>query len=187
AAHWLLLALTSVDHARRDSSRRPWVSVASSTTSCMRLLCRRLVMIKECPVTQDDDRSDSSWPAHDIDGDVNEQGVESAADAAEPAVGELAAEQSPAGAGDGAPVGTGGSTDDAATATEATEATEAAGDEPDSAATPGRRRRRWAVAASAALVVVALAVVLAVPAVANGLGLPWAPNRPTGDPPEPTV
>src|SRR5699024_8221800 len=95
--------------------------------------------------------------------------VESAADAADPSVDELATEQAPAAAGDGAPVGTGGSTDDAAAATES------AGDEPDSTATPRRRRRwRWAVPASAALAVVAL-------------GLPWAPNRPTGDPPEPTV
>ncbi|MBB3663305.1 D-alanyl-D-alanine carboxypeptidase/D-alanyl-D-alanine-endopeptidase (penicillin-binding protein 4) [Prauserella sediminis] len=53
---------------------------------------------------------------------------------------------------------------------------------------PKRRRGRALLFSGLALVlVVALGITLALPAVSNRLGLPWAPNLPKGDEPEPVA
>ncbi|WP_307849521.1 D-alanyl-D-alanine carboxypeptidase/D-alanyl-D-alanine endopeptidase [Qaidamihabitans albus] len=57
--------------------------------------------------------------------------------------------------------------------------------EPAPPAEPRRRRRGPVLGGLALLLVVAVGVVLALPDVSNRLGLPWAPNAPQGDPPEP--
>ncbi|WP_342768571.1 D-alanyl-D-alanine carboxypeptidase/D-alanyl-D-alanine endopeptidase, partial [Amycolatopsis palatopharyngis] len=55
------------------------------------------------------------------------------------------------------------------------------------AAPPRRRRRGLLIGALALIVVVAVGVTLALPGVANRLALPWAPNAPQGEPPEPVA
>ncbi|MEU3272736.1 D-alanyl-D-alanine carboxypeptidase/D-alanyl-D-alanine-endopeptidase [Saccharomonospora sp. NPDC006951] len=50
---------------------------------------------------------------------------------------------------------------------------------------PGGKRKRLVFSGIAVLVVIAVGVTLALPYVSNRLGLPWAPNAPKGDPPEP--
>ncbi|MCP2251841.1 D-alanyl-D-alanine carboxypeptidase / D-alanyl-D-alanine-endopeptidase (penicillin-binding protein 4) [Prauserella aidingensis] len=59
--------------------------------------------------------------------------------------------------------------------------------EADPGLAPKRRRRGRALALSglALVLVVAVGITLALPAVSNRLGLPWAPNLPRGDEPEP--
>jgi D-alanyl-D-alanine carboxypeptidase/D-alanyl-D-alanine-endopeptidase (penicillin-binding protein 4) len=53
---------------------------------------------------------------------------------------------------------------------------------------PTRRRRRGVLVGALALIlVVAVGVTLALPAVSNRLALPWAPNAPQGEPPEPVA
>jgi D-alanyl-D-alanine carboxypeptidase/D-alanyl-D-alanine-endopeptidase (penicillin-binding protein 4) len=52
---------------------------------------------------------------------------------------------------------------------------------------PRRRRRGLLVGALALILVVAVGVTLALPAVSNRLALPWAPNAPQGEPPEPVA
>lgn len=59
--------------------------------------------------------------------------------------------------------------------------------EPEAALVSGGRRRGLVLTAVAVLLVVALGVVLALPSVANRLALPWAPNAPKGDPPQPVA
>ncbi|SFB09119.1 D-alanyl-D-alanine carboxypeptidase / D-alanyl-D-alanine-endopeptidase (penicillin-binding protein 4) [Amycolatopsis marina] len=54
-------------------------------------------------------------------------------------------------------------------------------------ARPRRRRRGLLVGALALILVVAVGVTLALPSVANRLALPWAPNAPKGEPPEPVA
>ncbi|MBB3050179.1 D-alanyl-D-alanine carboxypeptidase/D-alanyl-D-alanine-endopeptidase (penicillin-binding protein 4) [Prauserella isguenensis] len=59
--------------------------------------------------------------------------------------------------------------------------------DPDPDPAPKRRRRGRALLFSglALVLVVAVGITLALPAVSNRLGLPWAPNLPKGDEPEP--
>ncbi|PXY18004.1 D-alanyl-D-alanine carboxypeptidase/D-alanyl-D-alanine endopeptidase [Prauserella flavalba] len=52
---------------------------------------------------------------------------------------------------------------------------------------PRRGRRAWWIAGAAVVLVVALGVVAALPYVSNRLGLPWAPNAPKADPPQPVA
>ncbi|WP_084705818.1 D-alanyl-D-alanine carboxypeptidase [Prauserella rugosa] len=58
--------------------------------------------------------------------------------------------------------------------------------EPEGEAKPRRGRTKALLLGATALVlVVAVGIVLALPAVSNRLGLPWAPNAPLTDPPQP--
>lgn len=65
---------------------------------------------------------------------------------------------------------------------------EGAADDTTSGAPPRKRKKRGLLLSGAALVVVVLVgVALAVPSVSNHLGLPWAPNFPKADEPEPAA
>jgi D-alanyl-D-alanine carboxypeptidase/D-alanyl-D-alanine-endopeptidase (penicillin-binding protein 4) len=57
----------------------------------------------------------------------------------------------------------------------------------DTPAKPGHKRRNLLIGAFALLLVVALGVAAALPQVSNRLELPWAPNKPKGDAPEPVA
>ena len=54
-------------------------------------------------------------------------------------------------------------------------------------AKPRRRKRGFVYSGLAVVVVIAVAVALALPYVSNRLGLPWAPNLPKGDSPQPAT
>lgn len=116
-------------------------------------------------MTQDDDRSADAWPAHDTD-----DGTDDTDDGTGPASGTesaSSAEQAPG----------------AESAIDSGSATETAGEQHS---VTGRRKRRgrWVAVAVVVLLVAALGVVLAQPSVSNRLMLPWAPNKPKGDPPD---
>ena len=57
----------------------------------------------------------------------------------------------------------------------------------DTPAKPSHKRRNILIGAFALLLVVALGVAAALPQVSNRLELPWAPNKPKGDAPEPVA
>jgi D-alanyl-D-alanine carboxypeptidase/D-alanyl-D-alanine-endopeptidase (penicillin-binding protein 4) len=59
--------------------------------------------------------------------------------------------------------------------------------DPPKAAKPKRKRRGLLIGALAFLLVVATGVSAALPQVSNRLQLPWAPNKPKGDAPQPAV
>ncbi|KAA9154960.1 D-alanyl-D-alanine carboxypeptidase/D-alanyl-D-alanine-endopeptidase [Amycolatopsis acidicola] len=58
---------------------------------------------------------------------------------------------------------------------------------PDAPPKTGRKRRGLVFGGVAVVLVIAVGVALAVPYVSNRLGLPWAPNVPKGDEPEPAA
>lgn len=59
--------------------------------------------------------------------------------------------------------------------------------QPEPEAKPKRKRKGLIFSGVAVVVVIAVGVALAMPYVSNRLGLPWAPNLPKGDSPEPAA
>lgn len=76
-----------------------------------------------------------------------------------------------------------------AEATAVTEAVHDTGSDPgaETATEPRRKKRGLVLSGSALLVVILVGVALAIPYVSNHLGLPWAPNFPKADEPEPAA
>ncbi|OLT48384.1 hypothetical protein BJF85_12735 [Saccharomonospora sp. CUA-673] len=59
--------------------------------------------------------------------------------------------------------------------------------DPEPEPRPRRRKRGLLLTGTALVLIVAVGVALALPQVSNRLGLPWAPNLPQADPPEPVA